>query len=256
MTVKSALSVLVLIGGLLMPGLLPAQEAPSKLPPEEIIRRFAEKESEFRKVWQQYTYVQKIWFQVIGLSGRVKEEREMVVEIYFTTDGKRQMRTLKDRGRLVSVGVSSEDISDATSLQPFVLTMEDLPLYDVRYAGTETVDELDTYVFDVKPKKIEKKKRYFQGRIWVDQQDFQVVMTKGKAVPDYKDNKFPEFETVREQIDGAYWFPTWTMADDILHFDRNSVHVRQIMTYEEYKKFDVDTTIKYEPLPDDRPPSN
>ncbi|MGH9339476.1 MAG: hypothetical protein ACRD1R_07785 [Acidobacteriota bacterium] len=220
--------------------------------PQEIIRRFAEKESEFRSVWQKYTYTQRISFEVLDNSDRVRERRDMKIEVYFTNDGQRKTRVVSDRGALRSVGVTDEDIQDALSLQPFVLTTEELPNYQIKYEGREWVDLLDTYIFDVEPRKMEKDKRYFKGRIWVDTLDFQIVMTRGKAVPDYADNKFPEFETRREQIDGQYWFPTWTMADDVLYFgsfyDRQGVHIREIITYDDYQKFEVDTTIKYGPV--------
>ena len=217
--------------------------------PDDIIRMFSQKESEFRDVWQQYTYTQRIVFQVLGLSNQVKEQREMIVEVFFTSEGKRETRVVSDRGRLRTVGVSKEDISDATSMQPFVLTAEELSEYKVKYKGKETVDELGTYIFDVKPRKIRKNKRYFEGRIWVDDLDYQIVMSRGKIVPDYRDNKFPEFETVREQIDGDYWFPTWTEGDDILTFggfgSRRDVHVRLLITYGDFQRFEVGTSIKY-----------
>jgi len=217
-----------------------------KLKPEEIIQRFAARESEFREVWEQYTYTQRIVFQVIGRSDQAEEQREMIVEVYYTEDGERETRVISDRGGLSSVGVSKEDISDAISMQPFVLTSEELSKYKIKYKGEEQIDELDTYVFDVQPAKMKKRERYFKGRIWVDNVDFQIVMTRGKIVPDYRDNKFPEFETVREQIDSKYWFPTWTEADDVLHFGGyNSVHVRQLITYGNFKKFEVGTAIKY-----------
>ncbi len=228
---------------------LPAPAATAESPvPEEIIERFAQSESEFRDVWQQYTYRQHILFQVLGPGGVVREQRQVVLDVFFTRDGKRGTRTVSDRGRLKSVGVTEEDMSDATSLQPFVLTSEEIPEYRITYRGAERVDELDTYVFDVEPRRQEKGKRYFKGRIWVDDQDYQVVMTRGKAVPDYRNNKFPQFETVREQIDG-FWFPTWTEADDFLHFGRgNSVHIRQLITYSNFQRFEVDTSIRYEPV--------
>lgn len=223
-----------------------------ELKPEQIIERFSEKESEFARVWQQYTYVQKLIFQVMDSGDRVREQREMEIEVYFTTEGKRETRILSDKGRLTSVQVSPEDISDATSLQPFALTREALSDYKIDYVRKEKVDELETYVFDVEPRKKKRGQRYFQGRIWVDDVDFQIVMTRGKAVPDYRNNKFPEFETVREQIDGEYWFPTWTLADDVLRFGGWSsgyrdVHIRQYILYEDYRKFEVDTSITYEP---------
>jgi len=228
--------------------------------PQEIIRKFAQKESEFRDVWQQYTYTQRILFQVLGWSNQVKEQREMLVEVFFNTNGERETRVVSDRGYLQSVGVSKEDISDATSMQPFVLTTEELSQYKVKYKGKEKVDELDLYTFEVEPREKKSGKRYFEGRIWVDDVDYQIVMTRGKIVPDYRDNKFPEFETVREQIDGQYWFPTWTEGDDILQFGDGfrgyrDVHIRLLITYGNFQKFEVGTTIKYG-APSEEPPKD
>ena len=222
----------------------------AKVNPQEIIKRFAQKESEFRQVWQQYTYTQHIVFQVLGRTGQVREQREMTIEIFFTGDGERQHRIVDDRGRLESLILTREDLDDALNLQPFALTTEDLPQYEIKYRGEEQVDELNCHVFDVKPKRIRRNRRYFRGRIWVDDLDLQIVMTKGKAVPDLGNNKFPAFETLRQQVDGEYWFPTWSEADDILEFGggfRRSrrVHVRELITYSNFKKFEVGTSIKF-----------
>ena len=122
------------------------------------------------------------------------------------------------------------------------------PTSRIEYRGEKLIDELYTYEFDVEPRQIKKGQRYFKGRIWVDDIDFQIVMTRGKVVPDYSDNKFPRFETVREQIDGDYWFPTWTEADDILRFGQRQVRIRELITYENFKKFEVNTSIKYGPI--------
>jgi hypothetical protein len=235
----------------------------AKVDPQEIIQRFARKESEFRQVWQQYTYSQHIVFQVLTRTGRVREQREMTIEIFFTSDGERQHRIVDDRGRLESVRLTREDLDDALNLQPFALTAEELPEYEIKYKGEEQVDELNCYVFDVKPKRIRRGRRYFRGRIWVDDLDLQIVMTKGKAVPDFGNNKFPAFETLRQQIDGEYWFPTWSEADDILVFGggfRRSrrVHVRELITYSNFKKFEVGTSIEFgevvgEPEPQSEP---
>ena len=216
--------------------------------PEEIIKRFAAKELEFKAVWEQYTYTQHILFQILSFEGDVQEEQQMSVEVYFTSDGKRKTRTLEERGQLRSLRVSKEDLDDAIYRQPFVLTTLELPNYRIEYRGEKLIDELYTYEFDVEPRKIEKGQRYFKGRIWVDDIDFQIVMTQGKVVPDYSNNKFPKFETVREQIDGDYWFPTWTEADDILQFGQRRVRIRELITYENFKKFEVNTSIKYGPI--------
>lgn len=239
---KRILCILLLI----IPGL--NLRAAEDLDPEEIIKRFAAKELEFKKVWEKYTYTQHILFQVLSLDGEVREEQEISVEVYFTSDGKRKTRTLEERGKLRSLRVSKEDLDDAIYRQPFVLTTEELPNYRIEYRGEKLIDELYTYEFDVEPRKIEKGQRYFKGRIWVDDIDFQIVMTRGKVVPDYSNNKFPKFETVREQIDGDYWFPTWTEADDILQFGQRRVRIRELITYENFKKFEVNTSIKYGPI--------
>ena len=223
-------------------------KAAEDLDPEEIIKRFAAKELEFKAVWEQYTYTQHILFQILSFEGDVQEEQEMTVEVYFTSDGKRKTRTLEERGQLRSLRVSKEDLDDAIYRQPFVLTTLELPNYRIEYRGEKLIDELYTYEFDVEPRKIEKGQRYFKGRIWVDDIDFQIVMTRGKVVPDYSNNKFPKFETVREQIDGDYWFPTWTEADDILQFGQRRVRIRELITYENFKKFEVNTSIKYGPI--------
>lgn len=224
--------------------------AGAKVDPQEIIKRFAQKEAEFREVWQQYTYTQHIVFQVLTRTGRVREQREMTIEIFFTGDGERQHRIVDDRGRLESLILTREDLDDALNLQPFALTTEDLPQYEIKYRGEEVVDELNCHVFDVKPKRIRRNRRYFRGRIWVDDLDLQIVMTKGKAVPDLGNNKFPAFETLRQQVDGEYWFPTWSEADDILVFGggfqrSRRVHVRELITYSNFKKFEVGTSIKF-----------
>jgi hypothetical protein len=106
-------------------------------------------------------------------------------------------------------------------------------------------------VFDIAPKLIEKGKRYFQGRIWVDDQDFQIVKTNGKTVPDIRkkkgeENLFPSFTTWREQIDGKYWFPTYTLADDTLHFTTGDIRIREVLHYEDYKRFGSSSKIIYD----------
>jgi hypothetical protein len=139
------------------------------------------------------------------------------------------------------LSLSQQDLDDVEHVQPFVLTTADLPKYDVKYIGREQLDELSTYVFDVAPKKIEKNQRYFQGRIWVDDKDLNIVKSDGKAVPDIikknSENIFPRFETFRENIEGHYWFPTYTRSDDVLHFSTGPIHMRMTIRYANYKRF-------------------
>ena len=164
---------------------------------------------------------------------------------------------------LQDIQLTGEDLQDFREIQPFVLTSDDIGKYDVKYLGKELVDDIDSYVFDVAPKKIEKDQRYFQGQVWVDDKDLQIVKTYGKAVPDKKtkdnENLFPRFETYREQIDGKYWFPTYTRAVDTLRFSTYSQKIREVIKYDRYKKFEADVKLTFGDAVDggrpDSPPS-
>jgi hypothetical protein len=148
--------------------------------------------------------------------------------------------------------MTEQDIDDIENRLPFVLTSDEINQYSILYAGQQQEDDLHCYVFDIAPKQIEGKKRYFQGRIWVDDKDFQIVKTYGKTVPDIRkkkdnENLFPKFTTYREQVvDGPYWFPVYTRADDTLHFSTGDVKIREIVKYTNYKKFGANVKITYD----------
>ncbi len=220
--------------------------------PEEIIEKFTQKETEFYNAWKQYTYTQTTAIRVISVDGYPpprKEAMTIMSRVVFNDDGSREVRIIRETGQLISVGFSEQDMDVISNLNPFALTKEDLPLYDVKYRGKERVDELICYVFSVKPKQMEEGRLYFEGKIWVDNMDLQVVRTLGKPVPDTEDNKFPKFETIRQPIDGKYWFPVWTHADEDLHFPDKRVRIEETILYEGYKRFTSGATIKYETDP-------
>jgi hypothetical protein len=217
---------------------------PPSIPVEQIVQKFGERELEFKKERDNYTYTQTFVVQVIDSDGQVAGEHRMTSDILFTPAGKRYEKvisapppTLERAG----MSLSQQDLDDVERVQPFVLTTDDLPKYDVKYVGREHLDELSTYVFDVAPKKLEKNQRYFQGRIWVDDKDLNIVKSDGKAVPDIikknNENIFPRFETFRENIEGHYWFPTYTRSDDVLHFSSGPIHMRMNIRYANYKRF-------------------
>ena len=221
--------------------------APPAVPVEKIIQQFAAHEEEFRKERDNYTYTQTFVIQTIDSDGMPDGEHRMTSEILFTPGGKRYERvTDAPAPTLQRISLSQQDLDDLEHVQPFVLTTTELPKYNVTYVGKQELDELGTYVFDVAPKTLEKNQRYFQGRIWVEDKDLGVVKTDGKAVPDIKkkgnENVFPRFETFRENIEGHFWFPTYTRSNDTLHFTGQDVHIRMTVRYANYKRFGV--TIK------------
>jgi hypothetical protein len=215
---------------------------PPPIPVQQIIQKFGDRELEFKRERDNYTYTQTFVIQTIDDDGRPDGEHRMTSDILFTPEGKRYEKvTSAPPPTLQRISLSQQDLDDLEHVQPFVLTTDELPKYDVKYVGREPLDELSTYVFDVAPKKIEKNQRYFQGRIWVDDKDLNIVKSDGKAVPDIikkgNENVFPRFETFRENIEGHYWFPTYTRSDDYLHFSTGAIHIRMTVRYANYKRF-------------------
>lgn len=229
--------------------------APPSVPVDQIIQQFAAHEAEFKTERDNFTYTQTFTVQTIDDSGNPDGEYTMTSDITYTPDGKRYENvTYAPEPTLERITLSPQDFADLENVQPFVLTTAELPKYNVTYVGREAVDALGTYVFDVAPKTIEKNQRYFQGRVWVDDRDLEIVKTDGKAVPDIRkgsnENVFPRFETYRENIEGHYWFPTYTRSDDFLHFTSGDVHIHMTVRYTNYKRFRV--SIKLLPVPGDK----
>ena len=219
------------------------------LPPEEIIQKFAAKEAEFRKARENYTYKQSVKMEELDGAGNVQGKWEIVSDIIFGPNRQREEKvTYAPMNTLHNLTLTPQDVQDLENVQPFVLTTDDIPKYDISYIGKEKLDEIDCYKFSVKPKTMLKGQRYFEGDIWVDDHDLQIVKTFGKGVGLLKrgeDNQFPRFETYREQIDGKYWFPTYTRANDTLHFKDSSQRIRMVVKYENYKRFGADTTVTF-----------
>jgi hypothetical protein len=226
------------------------EDQPKGVTPEEIIKKFAAREKEFKQARDNYTYRQSVKVQTLD-GETVDGEYHLVTDILFDDKGRRiENVVFAPQPTLTRIGMTREDEDDIRNRLPFVLTSDEIPEYSILYVGQQKEDDLDTYVFDIAPKQIEKNRRYFQGRIWVDNRDFQIVKTYGKNVPDIRkssdENLFPKFTTYREQIDGQYWFPTYTKVDDTLHFKNMDVHIREIVTYTNYKRFGSKSRIIYE----------
>lgn len=219
------------------------------LPPEEVIQKFAAKEAQFRKAREDYTYRQSVKVEELNPGGDVAGKWEEVQDITFGPNKEREEKVVyAPMNTLHNLLLTPQDLQDLRSVQPFVLTTEEIPKYDIEYLGKEKLDEITCYHFNVKPKKMVKGERYFEGEIWVDDQDLQIVKTYGKGVGLLKrgeDNQFPRFETYRQQIDGKYWFPTYTRANDTLHFKDYDQRIRMVVKYENYKRFGSETSVTF-----------
>jgi hypothetical protein len=212
----------------------------NSLPPaiQEVIRRFTAAETENKIARNNYTFTQEIDLLTIGEAGSITGRFHRISDIVYDDRGTRVEKITFFPPPTAQVNLTQEDMQDFAGVQPFALTSEDLPKYNVEYVGKDKIDELNTYIFDVKPKTIIKGQRYLEGRLWVDDQDLQIVKVKGQALPQFDDNKFPHFESYRENIDGHYWFPTYVYSDDVLEFKKSgSIHLRATISYTKYKKF-------------------
>ncbi len=248
---------------------------PKDVTPEQIIQKFAAREKEFKEARDKYTWRQDIKVQTLDGDTVTGEYRE-VFDVLFDDKSKRIENVVfapassLDKGGL---SLDEGDIKDFRNRLPFVMTSDDVGEYNILYVGQQKEDDLHCYVFDVAPKQIEGKKRYFEGRLWVDDQDFQIVKTFGKGVPEIVDKKkkgkvtehlYPKFTTWRQQVDGQYWFPAYTRADDTLKFGLGDIHIREVVKYSDYKRFGSSVKILYEgkelpsgekkPNPDDKKP--
>jgi hypothetical protein len=228
---------------------------PQAISVQDLVQKFAGREEVFKDARNHYAYTQDVTVQTLDgdtISGEFRE----TTDVLYDDQGRRVEKvTYAPQNTLKGISITKEDYDDFRNRLPFVLTTQDLGQYNISYVGQQHVDEIDTYVFDVAPKKVDKDggPRFFQGRIWVDNRDFQIVKTCGKNVPDIhkkdSENLTPKFVTYREQIDGQYWFPTYTRADDDLHFRNGDVRIREIVKYTNYKRFGVKTRIIYNGQP-------
>jgi hypothetical protein len=219
-----------------------ADLAPARV--DEIIKTFAANEAGFAKAREDYTYHQTARIQELDRAGNVTGRWETISDIVFSAESKRAEKVVRAPvSTLKNIQLTPEDLQDLKNVQPFVLTTENIPDYHIRYLGKEKLDDIECYAFAVKPKEMVKGERYFSGIVWVDDRDLQVVKTYGRGVGIAKNQAFPKFETFRQQIDGKYWFPTYTIAEDTLHFADSDQRIRQVVKYEDYKRFTAESRI-------------
>jgi len=227
---------------------------------DRIVKKVTENEGDFRVALRSYAFKRYATINEIGLGGQIAGTYRRDSYMTFNAEGARFEKILFAPVATVPPGmITVEDLEDLGGVNPFALEPSMAPQYKFSYVGTEKIDELNLYVFDVSPKVMpdasKTKQRYFTGRIWVDVDDLMIVKSRGKGIPETKKNKFPIVETTREQIDGKYWFPSDARADDELVFDNGSVlRLRMRVKYTDYSIGRTDVRIlDDEPTPTPTP---
>jgi hypothetical protein len=219
----------------------PEPAAPPALPPEEIIKKFSEKEDEYLAVRPSYGYRKTIRIDEFDREGKLAGQFLMVTEATRGSSGQVVNKVVqKPQSTLQLLTLEPEDVKELDRMPPFPLTTSQLVKYDLKYIGDEQVDEIDCYIFQVKPKGVDRARAYFDGIAWVDAKYLEVVKTYGKWVNELGDvhvanMPFTTFETYRENVDGKYWFPNYERSDDTLHLKDMSVPVRLTIKWTDFK---------------------
>lgn len=238
-------------------GFGPLIQKPPSIPVAQIIKEFTAKETLFARALNDYTWTRTVRVEVLHHDGTpTGQEYYQVVNIYYNPQGQRKERvTYAPESTIHDVVMSESDFSDIEQRLFFVLTEKAASQYDITYLGQQRIDQIDTWVFGIKPKVIEKHHRYFQGRIWVDQRHHQIVVTDGKNVPDdkrpgHQDLTLP-FITWRQLVDNQYWFPVYTHGRATLNFEatsgsmQQSVKMDEMVKYTNYHRFRTSIRVLY-----------
>jgi len=219
-------------------------------PPADLVRRVAHAETETQRVRDHYTYRQSVTLEELSDRGaRVGEYHEVRDVIFSPSEERSEQMIGSPVLALKNLKLTDEDFADIRNIQPFVLVEELLPIYETKFRGEETMDDIDCYVLQVRPRQILSQQRLFDGLLWVKKNDFAIVRSEGQAVPQIRtlkqENLFPRFTTVRRPIDGTHWFPVYTHADDTLEFRTGPQRIRLMIRYSEYKKFGSESTVTF-----------
>jgi hypothetical protein len=220
-------------------------------PPGNIAKRVAQRESETAEERSHYAYTQSVRLQELDGHGSQAGEYKETREVIFSPAGERSEAFVGTPvSRLKDLIMTPEDFDDIRNIQPFVLTADQLWNYDVDYKGGEPIDGADCWALRIRPKQILSGRRWFDGMLWVRQDNFSVVKSEGQAVPQIitakQENLFPRFVTVRKLVNG-FWFPATTMADDTLYFRNGPIREKLIIRYNDYKRFGSQVTVTFEP---------
>lgn len=213
---------------------------------EDVVKKFTEREAALKKAMEGYSFTVDLLVQTLSGDGGVTGELKRTTEVGFDDRGKRHETVAYSTvSTMRALSVTPDDFDDANSGMLGLVTSDNAKDYFVHYTGHQPVDQLKAYVFEIAPKKVDRGRVYFQGKVWVDDADFVIVKTCGKTIrtdtmpqknPRGRANVMPTFVTYREQVDGANWFPTYSKADEVIEFPRGLVHMKETVRHTKYKR--------------------
>jgi hypothetical protein len=216
-------------------------------PPDNLVKLVARRETETEKERNEYMYRQTVTLEELDDHGGARGHYREVRDVIFSPAHERSEELVgKPQYSLKKLVLTDEDFRDIRDIQPLVLTEDRLWNYETKFRGEETMEDVECWVLQVRPRQILSGQRFFEGMLWVDKKEYNIVRMEGQAVPQIRttktENLFPRFTTLRKAIDGKHWFPIYTFADDTLHFKTGPQRERLRIAYSNYKRFGVEST--------------
>jgi hypothetical protein len=225
----------------------PAAQAQDE-PPPNLAKLVAHRETETEAERSEYTYRQNLTIEELDDHGAARGRYRETRDVIFSPQHERSEQMIgRADNSLKFLILTEEDFADMRNIQPLVLSEERLWNYETKFRGEETVDGVDCWVLQLRPRQILSGQRFFDGMLWVDKQEYNIVRMEGQAVPQIRttktENLFPRFTTIRKALDGKHWFPVYTYADDTLQFRHGPLRERLRIAYSEYKRFGAESTL-------------
>jgi hypothetical protein len=158
---------------------VPQPEAPPSLPPAQIISAFTKKEDLYSAQRPLYSYKRTVRIQEFGPDGHPSGEFNATYQGVRASDGQFYEKAIAaPETSLQYLPFEPDDAHYLAAIPYYPLTTDQLSKYNVQFLSTEKVDEIDCYIFDVRPKTLDRKHPYFEGIIWVDQKYLEVPFTQ------------------------------------------------------------------------------
>lgn len=189
---------------------------PPPAPEPEMLQRMAANEDTMKKEYNSYNFTQTVRIEELdNPAGKFT----VTGEVYAKPNGERFFKVEKPaESDLKQTHFTLADVRTIASFPLFNLTSDELPHYNFKYAGQEKLDEINTYIFQVKPKLLSRTHWYFEGVVWLEDRDFAIVKSYGRFVSEIEGNgtklPFTYFETFRENFQEKFWLPTYTRSDE------------------------------------------
>lgn len=202
-----------------------AADDPGTLPTaEQVMSRMAAQDLERQSSIEGYAGMRRYVLE----NQNFQKRAEMVVRVKGDPDGTKHFEVVSEDGwkaansHVLRKMLESESETSRPELR--ATTKLNFTNYQFLIVGTETVSGRKAYVLETKPKR--KDKYLFEGRIWVDAEDYALVRAEGSPA------KNPSFWTKSThfvqvyQKSGPLWFPFSTQSiTEARLFGTTDVHI-------------------------------